>query len=421
MLIFREDRETYKMEFKKTLSFIILFTSLTFSQNIYEGAGTNSNLFLRSDLSARVSGLSGAFTAIANDENALLYNPAGLAKLRLAGIAFNHTQWFEDIRLENLLLGYKISSRLGMGLGVSFMGMPSIQGLDGAGNPTEKLDISSSVIHMGLGYRLFSSAMLGLGVKYFNDNLAGFTASGFAFDLGFYMDTMLRGLSLGLVVQNLGGNIQYDSAKEKIPFSARVGVAYKIPRQDWYIAFDGVKTQGQDFVYNFGIEYILAKYVAFRLGNQALNGLVLSPSFGLGLNIREKYLIDYTFASKEDLGATHRAGITIRFDLPKLISDKHKPVTTYSLTSVKAPKDLRYEILDQKMVVKWAEVPSAVYNVYAKSAKTDSWKKLTEQPLRQTEMDFKRPTVPTKYYITVTSVINNIESAFENELEIEIK
>jgi hypothetical protein len=170
-----------------------------------------------------------------------------------------------------------------------------------------------------------------------------------------------------------------------------------------------------------GIEYLLAKYVAFRLGNQAVSGLLLSPSFGLGLNVQNKYLIDYTFVSKEDFGATHRAGITIRFDLPRLIGERRKSLPVYSFTTVSAPQSLRYEIVDGKMIIKWETVPAAVYNIYAKTEKGDPWKKLNSKPISQSEMEFKRPTVQTRYLITVTAIINNIESAFENELEIEIK
>jgi len=423
LLIFRKDKKMLKMEFKRLSSIIILlYVSLTFSQNIYEGAGTTSNLFLRFDMTPRASGLSGAFSAIANDENALLYNPAGLAQIRLSGVAFNHTQWFEDIRIENLLFSYKMSSKLGLGIGVSFMGMPSIQGMDRDGNPTtEKLDVSSSIIHLGFGYKLHPSLMLGLSAKYFNDDLAGYTADGAAFDLGFYMDTALRGLSLGATVQNLAGKIQYDNEKESLPLIIRSGLAYKIPGQDLFIAFDAVKADGQDFSYHLGIEYLLAGYVAFRLGNQAVSGLLLSPSFGLGLNVQNKYLIDYTIVSKEDFGATHRAGITIRFDLPRLIGEKRKPITVFSLTTVGAPQSLRYEMVEGKMIIKWDTVPTASYNVYAKADKGDPWKKLNSKPISQTEMEFKRPTVQTRYLITVTAIINNIESAFENELEIEIK
>ena len=107
------------MKFKYFILSLFLFTSLCLSQTLYENAGTSSNLFLRLGVSPRASGMGGTFTAIANDENTILYNTAGLAKPLFSGIALNHIQWFEDIRIENLLFNYKMGGGLGLGIGIS--------------------------------------------------------------------------------------------------------------------------------------------------------------------------------------------------------------------------------------------------------------------------------------------------------------
>ena len=183
--------------------FFLLFTCICMAQSPYENGGTNSNLFLKMDVTPRAAALGGTFTAIANDENTLLYNTAGLANPRSSFIALNHTQWFDDIRIENMLFTYKMSSGLGMGLGISYMGMPSIQGMSNSNSPTQEFDVSSSIVQLGFGYEIYYGAMLGLGVKYFNENLAGFTAGGVALDAGILFETMVRGLTVGFAVQNI--------------------------------------------------------------------------------------------------------------------------------------------------------------------------------------------------------------------------
>lgn len=377
---------------------------------------------MRLDISPRASGMGGAFTAIANDETTILYNPAGLSNPRISGIALNHMQWFEDIRVENLLFLYKIKKDMGLGIGISYLGMPSIQGMDDYGFPTtEKLDVSSSIIQLGFGYEVYYGVMLGLGVKYFNDNLAGFSADGYALDAGILFETMVRGLNFGISLQNVSGKIKYDYFNEKIPLNIRTGVAYKIPRQDLRFGLDIVKSVDQNYQFNLGTEYIIAKYAILRLGNQSMSENILSPTFGIGVNIQEKYLIDYTFFNHETFGATHRVGITFRFNLPPLIKDSKSPYNRYTKKVVMAPRGLRYEIKNNKMNIKWQSIPGAKYNVYARSDKNDPWKKLNSKPLFSSEMIFKQPTVNTKYYITVTAILNDIESAFENEIEIKIK
>lgn len=401
--------------------FFFLFSFYCFAQSPYENAGTRSNPFLRLDVSPRVAAMGGAFTAIANDENTIIYNQGGLAKPLYSGVALNHLQWFEDIRVENLNFLYKMGKNLGVGLSIAYMGMPSIQGMDETGVPTsQKFDVSSSVVQFGVGYEVFYGVMFGLGAKYFNDNLAGFSANGFALDGGILYETMIRGLNFGLSFQNVSGKIKYDYFNEKIPMSIRVGVAYKIPRQDLRFGLDMVKSEDQNYQINLGGEYIIAQYVALRIGNQAMSEKLLSPTFGIGVTVQEKYLIDYAFFNHDVFGATHRAGVTFRFNLPPLIKNSKSTSNRYTTKVVMAPRGLRYEIKNKKMIVKWLSIPGAKYNVYARSNKNDPWKKLNSKPLFGTQMEFKQPTVKTKYFITVTTILNGIESAFENEIEINI-
>ena len=362
------------------------------------------------------------FTGIANDENSLLYNTAGLAKPLMSGVSLNHTQWFEDIRIENLLFLYKLGYDLGMGIGISYLGMPVIHGMSDDGQPTnDDINVSSSVIQLGVGYEVYNNILLGVGLKYFNDNLAGISGTGVALDAGLLFETIFRGLNFGVSVQNVGGNYKYDFFNEKIPMNVRTGVAYKIPGQDLRFGLDLVKSVDQDYQVNLGGEYVIEKYVVIRLGNQAISGQLLSPTFGLGVNVEDKYLIDYTFANHETLGSTHRAGITFRFNLPPVMKKHGSGYNFQTARVVMAPRGLRYEIINNKMVIKWLAIPKGKYNVYAKSDKNDPWKKLNNKPLFSTEMDFKQPTAGKKYYITVTTILDNVESAFENEIEIEVK
>jgi hypothetical protein len=405
-----------------TSFFIFLFSYCCWAQSPYENAGTRSNPFLRLDVSPRVVAMGGTFTAIANDENSLIYNQGGLAKSRYSGVALNHLQWFEDIRVENLNFLYKMGKNLGVGIGIAYMGMPSIQGMDETGSPTsQQFDVSSSFFQLGVGYEVFYGVMIGLGAKYFNDNLAGFSADGFALDGGVLFETMVRGLNFGLSFQNVSGKIKYDYFNEKIPMTIRAGVAYKIPLQDLRFGMDIVKADDQDYQFNIGVEYVLLDYAVLRIGNQAISEDLLSPTFGLGVNIEEKYLIDYAFSHHEVLGATHRFGITFRFDLPPVIKSKRTVYNRYTTKVVMAPKGIRYEIKNKKMIIKWLSIPGAKYNVYARSDKNDPWKKLNSKPLFGTQMEFKQPTLNTKYFITVTTILNGIESAFENEIEISIE
>ena len=400
---------------------IILSLSFIYSQTPSNSAGTASNIFLRTGLTARTAALGESFTAVADDHNALYYNPAGLVNINMGSVGLNHTQWFEDIRFDNLIFGYNFDRKFGVALGVSHMWMPSIKGKDKFGNETSDFDVSSSIINLGFGYKIHPSIYLGLGIKYFQDNLADFSANGVAVDAGFYMHTAITGLTFGASVQNLGAEIRYDSRKEKIPFLYRAGLAYKIPRTDLRISIDGIKSIDTDIQLATGIEYTFQNTFSLRIGNQFKNQQTFSPGYGAGININEKYLLDYTFYSFEDLGNTHRIGFTFRFELPGQKIWSSNQSNNYIITKSRPPSNIEYSIEKDAIKITWLPIYKASYNVYAKLSKESSWKKINSGLIKGTNYSFKKPSGVENLLISVTALINGIESEFSREVEINVE
>ncbi|HFE64645.1 MAG TPA: PorV/PorQ family protein, partial [Caldithrix sp.] len=215
-------------------------------------AGGASVLFLRSGLSARVTGLGEAFTALADDENSLYYNPAGLFRMANTRFTLNHTQWFEDIKFDNLSFGYRIRDRAGIAFGISHMWMPQIQGKNEIGQNTGKLSVSSSIFQVGIGFPVLDNVYGGATVKYFSDNLASYVSSGFALDVGVFVYTIIPELTFGASVQNLGAKVKYNEASQDLPLTLRAGLAYSIPQSTINLSVDVLKSQGSGLKVNMG-------------------------------------------------------------------------------------------------------------------------------------------------------------------------
>jgi len=405
-----------------TIFAFLLLCSFLLAQSPSKYSGTSSALFLRTGLSARVSALGESFTAIADDENALFYNPAGLVNINHTAVGLNHTEWFEDIRMDNIVFGYNVDNNLGIGLSLAHMWMPEIKGKDNFGNPTEDISVSSSIINLGLAYRIQHSLFLGVGLKYFNDDLAGFSANGFAFDVGIFMHTQIPGLTFGASVQNIGGKIKYDSDKEKIPLTYRVGFAYKIPSTGLTLALDGIKNIDNDISFAAGVEYTLLKSFFVRVGNNFKQDQNFTPGYGLGINIEDKYLIDYTYSAFDNLGNTHRIGFTFHFgSSAKQHSGRSSSYNSTLLHKNKVPENISYKIKENRLIVNWGSMPGAVYNVYAKANSNDPLKRLNDQSINENFLEFKKPSnVSNKIYLAITAVINNVESAFSREVLIDV-
>jgi len=277
-------------------------------------AGTSSILLLRFAPSPRAAGLSEAFAGLADDETSLYYNPAGLANIPSAVLSLNHTEWFEDIKVDNIIASYKFSHKLSMGVGLVHMWMPELEARDELGRSLGSFNVSSSVFNLGFSYKFNVAFSMGVVVKYFHDSLGDYTAAGFGFDAGFYLNTTISGLSAGLVVQNLGQDVTYERVSQKIPLSYRAGIAYKLSSANTTLALDMVKSIDTDFGLHFGIEYVFQDQFSLIAGNKFLAYDLFVPSFGVGFHLQEQYHFYYSYATYSDLGGTHRLGFNFNFD-----------------------------------------------------------------------------------------------------------
>ena len=410
---------------KYTIFFIILviFPATIWGQSSSAGAGTSSNLLLRFPASARVSGISEAFTGLANDENTILYNPAGLPNLNSTVISLNHAEWLEDIRIDNIIYGQKLTYNMAIGLSITHMWMPAIQGKDQYGQATENFNVSSSIIQLGLGYKIQRAFYVGLNAKYFQDKLANYDANGFAFDLGIFMYTAVKNLTLGLSIQNLGDKIKYDKLNQEIPLTFRGGFAYKILDKQLTISADVVKSSDTNLNFYTGIEYNFQQSFFLRIGNQYSNSRSLYPSYGLGFILKQRLATNYTFGTLEDLGMTHKVGFTFNFNNPAKNRDysSSKPKYSYTKTTPNVKRKIFMSALENELLLSWQNIDNAKYNIYVKTDSKKDWIKINETPQKSAFKKVKKPSKAGQYIFKVTCIINNQEYSISEEVIFDVK
>jgi hypothetical protein len=398
------------------LSLTILSPAIIFGQSAASTAGTSSALFLRSTVSTRVAGLSEAYVAIADDENALLYNPAGLGKAIRHTFALNHTEWLEDIRFANLIYVHRINNGFAAGISIAHMYMPDIPRiLDASGVPDGSITVSSTIVDVGTGYHLFRGFYVGAGIKYFHDNLAGNTANGIAFDAGIYSTTFLHGLTFGASAQNLGGEIQYVKDSFKIPFTYRAGLAYKTDDLPLQIGLDVVKSVDSELIINLGSEYTFNGMFFLLAGNQFRTDSYFTPTFGAGLTYDNSYSLFYSFSAPSEIGFSHRIGIKFEFG-----SSGSTYVPGSAKVTVNTPAGVSAKVDENNLSISWQEIAGAYYHVYAKN-ENNKWTRLTKTPIRDNFLVLKNPKGGKTYRFCVTSVVNGSESSYSREAIIYVK
>jgi len=83
------------------IGLIFMLVSSLYAQT-NENAGTCVGQFLKIGAGARACGMGEAFCAVANDVNAIYWNPAGLMQVKEKEATFMHNEWLYDLKYEFL-------------------------------------------------------------------------------------------------------------------------------------------------------------------------------------------------------------------------------------------------------------------------------------------------------------------------------
>ncbi|TPW21421.1 MAG: hypothetical protein FD126_708 [Elusimicrobia bacterium] len=270
--------------------------------------------FLLLDADARGVALGGAYTALAADANALLYNPAWLGAVRRHEASFMHNAHFAGISQDYLAL----ATRWGAGAMVNVLDYGELPRTTVA-NPNGTLgSYGARDLAVAAGYgHAWGAFHAGAAVKHVSETLDTAVGKAWAADAGVgwhpESDDDL-GPSAGLSVQNLGPTVRFQAASENLPTTVRGGLAheFKLRGQRSLAALDLAKTRGDRLVASLGVETVVAEALALRLGYSGRNQAGWGLTGGIGVNFAD-FSIDYAAAPFGELGVTHRASVNFRF------------------------------------------------------------------------------------------------------------
>ena len=325
-----------------------------------QSGGGYAASWLRRDFSARTLGLAGAFTAIADDPNAIYYNPAGLSDLS------NEPTFFSSVGLLGLgrtnstfAWGQAIvDDKVGFGIALNNLYTGTFTARDIRGDAMGEYSNYQYAIAASASYKVAYSSF-GITAKYLVEDLQGSetVATGYSVDFGALFN-LFDIVKLGVQVQNASGFMFWNTAHSDImnlPWVVKVGAAYStytsfIPYYDRSTVtgelvtegdYSNILTLGFDIVYAqysvapqviIGAEYQAHQYLTFRAGLGIYGDVWGKPqlfpmnNWGAGLSIFPdidalndilpfNYSIDYTI-SRERInvsGINHSLGINIRF------------------------------------------------------------------------------------------------------------
>jgi hypothetical protein len=291
---------------------------------IFEKVGTFGAQFLKIGPSARAVGMGSSFTAVADDASAAYWNPGGLVDVTRTAIHLNHVEWPADIKLDYASYVFRTPYLPGV-LAISARGLtmdPQVErtiyldGPEGTGRTFDAGDMS-----FGLSYAQYFTERFSTGVTvhFLHLGLADKAVNTTCLDFGLVYRIGIRGMRLGMVVQNMGGEIDYDSQPSKMPMMFKVGLAAE--------AFDfgpHHMTSVVEFSHpsdnaeraNLGVEYSFNRFVYLRSGYNAgydANGLTAGFGLEISTSDRSKLFVDYAFEDLSYLGEAHRFSVSFSY------------------------------------------------------------------------------------------------------------
>jgi hypothetical protein len=336
---------------KILLAFILLLAVDAFAGS-GKRTGTGGAAELLIPVGPRGIAMAEANIATSKGIEALYWNPAGVALMQNnADVIFSHMSYIADIGVEYGAVaanfeGFGVLSFSIKSLGVGDILVTTTANPDGTGDT-----FSPTFIVAGLSYsrQLTETISVGLTGNFISERMADVTASGFAFDVGVMYNNLadIHGLSLGVVIKNLGPEMKYDggglfhegqiddvnrpptfykvdAAPFELPSNFQLGLGYAPVLDEMnFLQFSGIY-QNNNFSgdeYKLGGEYGYNDLFFVRAGYQFAPQLdsdayLYGFTAGVGINYEIENFglkVDYAFRDVEFFDANHVIALTLGF------------------------------------------------------------------------------------------------------------
>ena len=331
----------------------LLIPGAVFGQEVNKVGNTAAN-FLKLEVGARAVALGGAFTAIAEDGTAMLYNPAGLAGFVKPTLTYHNVDWYFDIRQHFTGIVVPFGEGSAVGVYINYVNLGWIYRTDINAQLRERGQFvfsSNSAYGMTYARRLTDRVLFGVTFKYIIEKYWNSSASNWAFDLGTIYTPGVGGLRLGLAVKHLGPSMKIDEGpdftffkvpdvsfpgnrelpsrlimdKYPLPSTFTAGIAFELvgpisivmPNDIHKLTLltelnDAFDSPMRSIV---GVEYVWNKVLSIRGGSKQ-NYDTFGYSFGGGIRIpimNSELIFDYAYADYGDLEGVYITSIELRF------------------------------------------------------------------------------------------------------------
>jgi len=294
-------------------------------------------------IGARYNALGEAGTAHSTDITAMWWNVGGFAfaadRGKRHGFHFMNSKLVpdlaDDVTLNYLGYGHYINGWGMLGGYVTYLSNGEQQETDESGQAQGTFGSQEYAFGLSYGVKITPSVGVGVGVKYFRNELApdsatqdrgSGTGSSWAIDAGLHWRLTQR-LWLGSQLSNLGPDITFIDADQSdpMPLSIRIGLAYDIYQSE-YMGFmilgdylRSLVSEDETQIFGGGLEWNYAESLYVRFGyKDDKEGEIQDITWGLGVDLTrwtgQSITVDYASVPQaKDLASVNRLSVGFLF------------------------------------------------------------------------------------------------------------
>jgi hypothetical protein len=277
-------------------------------------SGTEGASFLNIPVGGAPAALGGAYSALAANAYAPVWNPAGLGFLDSTQLAGQHVSYLESAQYEFASIVHPLSKGKSFGLSAQYLGSGDIAATNNAGEAIDDFSSHFGAYSLAYGQALTERLSMGLTAKWINAKISDVSANAYAVDLGTLYHPR-NDLDLAVVLANAGTKLKFLSNGDSLPLGVRFGGAYR-PLHRLTFSAEGVYAQSGPASGHFGTEWRPVDLLALRVGYRTDSLKELSAlagfSTGVGLNLWGQEF-SYAWVPYGDLGDTQYFSLVLRF------------------------------------------------------------------------------------------------------------
>lgn len=275
---------------KKYLYILIISTVFSSSLVWAESKGTTAVTFLKIGAGARPTSLGEAYSAVSNEIDSILYNPAGISSLRGINFTFMYHQRFMDTKYGFLASCLNIESVGTLGISLSYCKVDKIKRVDNFIWNNEYFEASDTTVAFTYGRSIKERLHIGSNLKIINSKIDNEDGVAFALDAGLISEVIPDRLNIGICIQNLGSKLTYYEKGDSLPLGLKIGSSLVLLDDKLIILSEINKYRHRKLGLSFGSEYILGDTLLIRLGYSSVNDDSKGIAAGIGLKFEASSL-----------------------------------------------------------------------------------------------------------------------------------